>query len=71
MDKNQCCKYLRIAFLIVFSFLIYISDLTECLSINAKLFDGDTYFCVIHCTQASANDLKWDKTQKTINKWTF
>ena len=29
MDKNQYCKYLRISFFIVFSFLIYISDFTN------------------------------------------
>ena len=40
-------------------FLIYVSDPTECLSTNAKLFVDDTFlFSITNCTPASANDLK-------------
>ena len=42
-------------------FLIYINDLTEGLSTNAKLFADDTsLFSVIHDTQTSANNLNKD-----------
>ena len=42
-------------------FLIYINDLTEGLSSNAKLFaDHTTLFSVIHDIQTSANNLKKD-----------
>ena len=39
-------------------FLIYINDLTEGLSSNAKLFADDTsFFSVIHDIQTSENNL--------------
>ena len=42
-------------------FLIYINDLSEELSTNAKLFSDDTsLFSVIHDSQTSANVLKKD-----------
>ena len=42
-------------------FLIYINDLTEGLTTNAKLFAGDTsLFSVVHDSQTSANDLNKD-----------
>ena len=51
-----------------FLFLIYISDLTEDLSSNAKLFEDDTsLFSVIHDTQTSANIL--NKDLEKITKW--
>ena len=51
-------------------FLIYINDLSEGLSTNAKLFADDTsLFSVIHDIQTSANDLNNDL--KAINKWAF
>ena len=51
-------------------FLIYINDLTDGLSSNAKLFADDTsLFSVIHDVDASANELNNDLYQ--INKWAF
>ena len=51
-------------------FLIYINDLTEGLTTNAKLFADDTsLFSVVHDTQTSANDL--NKNLKIINNWAF
>ena len=50
-----------------FLFLIYINDLTEGLSSNAKLFADDTsLFSVIHDTQTSANNI--DKNLEKISK---
>ena len=52
------------------SFLMYINDLTEGLTTNAKLFADDTsLFSVAHDTQTSANDL--NKDLKIINNWAF
>ena len=49
-------------------FLIYINDLTEGLSSNAKLFADDTFFfSVIHDIQTSANNL--NKDLERISKW--
>ena len=49
-------------------FLIYINDLTEGLSTNAKLFADDTsLFSVIHDIQTSANNLK---DLERISNWT-
>ena len=51
-------------------FLIYINDLSEGLSTNAKLFADDTsLFSVIHDSQTSANVLK--KDLEMIHNWTF
>ena len=51
-------------------FLIYINDLADGLSSNAKLFADDTsLFSVIHDVDASANELNNDLYQ--INKWAF
>ena len=51
-------------------FLIYINDLTDGLSSNAKLFADDTsLFSVIHDVDASANELNNGLYQ--INKWAF
>ena len=51
-------------------FLIYINDLADGLSPNAKLFADDTsLFSVIHDVDASANELNNDLYQ--INKWAF
>ena len=51
-------------------FLIYINDLTEGLTTNAKLFAGDTsLFSVVHDSQTSANDL--NKDLKIIKNWVF
>ena len=49
-------------------FLIYINDLTEGLSTNAKLFADDTsLFSVIHDIQTSANNL--NKDFERISNW--
>ena len=51
-------------------FLIYINDLSEGLSTNAKLFAGDTsLFSVIHGSQTSANVLNEDL--EMIHNWAF
>ena len=42
-------------------FLIYINDLTEGFTTNAKLFADDTsFFSVVHDTQTSENDFNKD-----------
>ena len=49
-------------------FLVYINDLTNGLSSNAKLLADETsLFCVIHDVDISANELNNDLCQ--INKW--
>ena len=49
-------------------FLIYINDLTEGLSTNAKLFADDySLFSVIHDIQTSANNL--NKDLERISNW--
>ena len=51
-------------------FLIYINDLTEGLTTNAKLFADDTsLFSVVHDTQTSAND--FNKDLEIINNWAY
>ena len=51
-------------------FLIYINDLPEGLSTNAKLFADDTsLFSVIHDSQTSANVL--NKDVEMIHNWAF
>ena len=53
-------------------FLIYINDLTEGLSSNAKLFADDTsLFSVTHGIQTSANNLNKDleRTSKWATQW--
>ena len=51
-------------------FLIYINDLTEGDTTNAKLFADDaSLFSVVYDTQTSANDL--NKDLKLINNWAF
>ena len=51
-------------------FSVYINDLADGLSSNAKLFADDTsLFSVIHDVDASANELNNDLYQ--INKWAF
>ena len=51
-------------------FLIYINDLSEGLSTNAKLFADDTsLFSVIHDSQTSANVL--NKDLEMIHNWAF
>ena len=51
-------------------FLIYINDLTEGDTTNAKLFADDaSLFSVVCDTQTSANDL--NKDLKLINNWAF
>ena len=52
------------------SIFVYINDLTDGLSLNAKLFADDTsLFSVIHDVDTSANELNNDLYQ--INKWSF
>ena len=63
-------EYLRFLYPWSFPFLIYINDLTEDLTTNAKLFADDIFlFSVVHDTQTSANDLT--KDLKTTNNWAF
>ena len=51
-------------------FLIYINDLPDGFSSNAKLFADDTsLFFVVHDVHSSASDL--NKDLKTINEWPF
>ena len=51
-------------------YLVYINDLADGLSTNAKLFTFDTsLFSVIHDVETSANELNDDLYQ--INKCTF
>ena len=51
-------------------FLIYINDLADALSSNAKLFADDTsLFSFVHDVDTSANELNNDLYQ--INKWAF
>ena len=51
-------------------FLIYINDLSEGLSSNAKLFANDTFlFSVIHDSNTSALELNNDLAN--INRWAF
>ena len=51
-------------------FLIYIYDLSEGLSANAKLFsDNTSLFSVVHDKRTSANDLS--KDLKMIHNWAF
>ena len=51
-------------------FLIYINDLADGLSSNAKLFPDDTsFFSVVHDVDTSVNELNNDLYQ--INKWAF
>ena len=53
-------------------FVIYINDLTEGLSTNAKLFADDTsLFSVIHDIQTSANNLKKDlkRISNSTTQW--
>ena len=51
-------------------FLIYVNDLSEGLSTNAKLFaDNISLFFIIHDRQISANDL--NKDLEMIHNWVF
>ena len=51
-------------------FMVYINDLADGLSSNAKLFADDTsLFLVIHDVDNSANELNNDLYQ--IKKWAF
>ena len=51
-------------------FLVYINDLADALSSNAKLFADDTsLFSFVHDVDTSANELNNDLYQ--INKWAF
>ena len=51
-------------------FLVYINDLADGLSLNAKLLaDNTSLFSVIHNVDTSANELNNDLYQ--INKWAF
>ena len=63
-------EFLKVPYSVVFFplFLIYINDLTEGLSSNAKLFADDTsLFSVIHDIQTSANNL--NKVLERISNW--
>ena len=51
-------------------FLIYINDLSDGLSTNAKLFADDTsLFSVVHDIKTTANDL--NKDLEMMNRWFF
>ena len=67
MEKCQCWSTSRFHTW-SFIFLIYINDLTEGLSTNAKLFADDTsLFLVMHDIQTSANNL--NKDLERANNW--
>ena len=56
--------------LVLLLFLIYVNDLSEGLSTNAKLFLDDTsLFFVIYDKQTSANELSNDL--EMIHNWVF
>ena len=66
MDKYYCWSFILGPLL----FLIYINDLSEGLSTNAKLFAYDTsLFSFIHDSQTSANVL--NKDLEMIHNWAF
>ena len=66
--KNVSAGVPQDSILVSLSFLIYINDLTEGLSSNAKLFADDTsLFSVIHDIQTSANNL--NKVLERISNW--
>ena len=50
-------------------FLIYINDLSEELSTNAKLFAVHTFLFSVHDSQSSTNDL--NKDLEMIHNWAF
>ena len=67
-EKNVNAGVLQGSILGSLLFLIYINDLTEGRSSNAKLFADDTsLFSVIHDIQTSANSLS--KDLERINNW--
>ena len=67
MGKYQYWSILRCHPLL---FLIYITDLAEGLTTDAKLFpDNISLFSVVHDAQKSANDL--NKDLEIINNWAF
>ena len=67
MDKYHCQSTSILGLLL---FLIYINNLSEGLSIRAKLFAENTsLFSVIHDSQTSANDLNEDL--EMIHNWVF
>ena len=67
MDKSHCWSTSILGPLL---FSIYINDLSEGLSTNAKLLAGNaTLFSVIHDSQTSANDL--NKDLEMIHNWAF
>ena len=62
--------YIRVLFLVLYFFFIYINDLIECLTTSAKLLADDiSLFSVVHDTQRSANYL--NEELEIINNWVF
>ena len=71
MGKSQTGLMLELVFILgQLLLLIYINDLSEGLSSNAKILaDGMSLFSVIHDSNTSALELSSDLAN--INRWTF
>ena len=70
MDQCSCHSILQGSILGPLLFLIYINDLSDNLTSNAKLFADDTsIFSVVHDVNTSAKELNDDL--KKVNDWAF
>ena len=70
MNKNVTTRVSQSFILGSLLLLIYINDLSQRLSINAKLFADDTsLFLVINDSQTSGND--FNKDLEMIHNWAF
>ena len=69
MDQCSCHSILQGSILGPLLFLIYINDLSDNLTNNAKRFADDTLFSVVHDVNTSAKKLNNDL--KKVNDWAF